>query len=127
MKLVYPIKIAASDDTGYHFVYIPDFDGYTQGSDMFECLEMAKDYITNCIVSGMNIPKPTPLDEVNTLDDEYIYTTLVPIDTVKILDSRSKMVRKNITIPEWLNDEAERQGVNFSQTLRDALLSQLAL
>ena len=35
----------------------------------------------------------------------------------------SKAVRKNLTIPAWLNTFAEKQHVNFSQVLTDALTS----
>lgn len=33
----------------------------------------------------------------------------------------NKAVKKTLTIPKWLNDLAERQGVNFSQVLQDSL------
>lgn len=35
----------------------------------------------------------------------------------------SKAVRKNLTIPAWLNTFAEKNQVNFSQVLTDALTS----
>lgn len=33
----------------------------------------------------------------------------------------TKMVRKNVTIPSWLNYEAERSGINVSRVLQEAL------
>ena len=36
-----------------------------------------------------------------------------------------KAVKKTLTIPAWLNELAIRNGVNFSQTLQDALREQL--
>ena len=33
----------------------------------------------------------------------------------------SKAVRKNLTIPAWLNTFAEQKHINFSQVLTDAL------
>ena len=33
----------------------------------------------------------------------------------------SKKVRKNVTIPEWLNNAAEDKNLNFSQVLTEAL------
>ena len=32
-----------------------------------------------------------------------------------------KSVRKNVTLPEWLNEEAEKLNFNFSQILQEAL------
>ena len=37
----------------------------------------------------------------------------------------SKKVRKNVTIPEWLNELAEKSNLNFSQVLTDALEEKL--
>ena len=37
----------------------------------------------------------------------------------------SKAVKKTLTIPSWLNDMAERNGVNFSGVLQDALKARL--
>ena len=37
----------------------------------------------------------------------------------------AKAVKKTLSIPEWLNEEATAMGVNFSQVLQEALLSKL--
>lgn len=37
------------------------------------------------------------------------------------------MVRKNLTIPSWLNEKAEELGINFSQVLQEALLQKVKL
>lgn len=39
----------------------------------------------------------------------------------------SKIVRKNTSIPEWLNILAEKENINFSQTLTDALKQKLGV
>ena len=36
-----------------------------------------------------------------------------------------KSVRKTLTIPAWLNAAALEQGINFSQTLQEALLAKV--
>lgn len=38
-----------------------------------------------------------------------------------------KTIKKTLTIPSWLNIQAEKAGVNFSQTLQDALCKKLNL
>ena len=37
----------------------------------------------------------------------------------------SKAVKKTLTIPKWLNEEAVSIGVNFSQVLQEALLAKV--
>ena len=36
-----------------------------------------------------------------------------------------KAVRKNISLPSWLNEKAEKEGINFSRVLQEALLDKL--
>ena len=38
-----------------------------------------------------------------------------------------KAIKKTLTIPAWLNIQAEKAGVNFSKTLQDALCEKLNL
>lgn len=42
---------------------------------------------------------------------------------MKLVDN--KAVKKTLTIPSWLNDEAKRRGVNFSNVLQEALIRKL--
>ena len=42
-------------------------------------------------------------------------------------DIRNRSVKKTLTIPQWLNAEAKRQRVNFSQVLKDALRERLGV
>jgi hypothetical protein len=42
-------------------------------------------------------------------------------------ETRNRSVKKTLTIPHWLNEEAERHHVNFSQVLRDALRERLGV
>jgi hypothetical protein len=41
--------------------------------------------------------------------------------------NHSKAVKKTLTIPEWLKDEAERKNINFSQVLQEAIIDKLGL
>ncbi len=36
-----------------------------------------------------------------------------------------KSVKKTVTIPEWLNREAQKRNINFSKTLQEALIKKL--
>ncbi|MGB8956234.1 MAG: hypothetical protein WCC10_12750, partial [Tumebacillaceae bacterium] len=40
---------------------------------------------------------------------------------------RNKAVKKTLTIPQWLNDIAEENKINFSQILQDALKQTLGI
>src|SRR5690554_3829276 len=121
MKEAYPVIIAEEKD-GY-YVSIPDFDIATQGTNVTDSIEMARDAIG---VTGIDLeddgkPLPKPYS-ANIKANNKDIITLVDVDFVeyrKRVDNRS--VKKNCTIPYWLNVEAEKAGVNFSKVLQDAL------
>ncbi len=39
----------------------------------------------------------------------------------------SRAVKKTLSIPEWLNEAAIKQGVNFSQVLQEALMAKTGM
>lgn len=124
MKAVYPIIITPPEDgEQYYLVYVPDFDINTEGTTLDDALYMAKDAIGLVGIcmedDGKPIPKPADLKPACK---ENELTALVDVDFAayrKKLDDRS--VRKNVTIPAWLDKKATEQGVNFSAVLQHAL------
>ena len=67
------------------------------------------------------IPEPTPIKQIETKECEIV--SLVMGDTLEYRKRyNNKAVKKTLTIPEWLNEEATAAGVNFSQVLQEALM-----
>ena len=125
MIKVYPVILTKTED-GY-IVNIPDFDIDTQGRDMAEAIYMARDAIGFMGIDreddGMEIPEPNTVDYVLNKDDIVTYVDVDYIEYRKRHDNR--MVKKNCTIPYYLNLEAERRGINFSRVLQEALCEKL--
>jgi len=121
---VYPVVISPLSADGFHLVTIPDIDGITQGETIAEAIEYARDYIGNAIVfADEAINKPYT---VSFKAKEEDIVTLVDVDIEahkKALDLTP--VKKTLTIPSYLNDLGIKQGINFSQTLTDALKDKL--
>jgi len=129
MKIIYPITIEVDED-GWYVAYAPDFKNATQGKDLDEALYMAEDMISILAVclqdDGQELPEPSELR--NLPQGEKVISTLVRCDLVAYrakMDDRA--VRKNLTIPNWLNVEAEKAQINFSQVLQEALQKKLGL
>lgn len=40
--------------------------------------------------------------------------------------NNNKAVKKTLSIPQWLNEQAIAKGINFSQVLQEALIQKLA-
>ena len=72
---------------------------------------------------GEEIPKPTEADQVTTDGGTLVIVEFDMLEYQKKHNSRS--VKKTLSIPEWLNEEATAVGVNFSQVLQEALMSKL--
>ncbi|MCO1604698.1 type II toxin-antitoxin system HicB family antitoxin [Desulfosporosinus nitroreducens] len=125
MKKVYPVVLTPAD-VGY-VVFVPDLHINTEGTDVANAIEMARDAIGLWGICeedmGRSIPSPStlyPVCESNEL------VTLVDIDFNAYRRANdNRTIRKNLTIPSWLNDLAEKAGVNFSQVLQEGLKEKL--
>ncbi len=126
MKAVYPIVITPPKKEGeFYLIYIPDFDTNTEGTSLGDALYMARDAIGLlgiCLEDeGKEIPAPSTY-KPQAADNELV--ALVDVDFTAYREKEdNKAVRKNCTIPAWLNRRAEAQHVNFSATLQQALLA----
>lgn len=129
MKNTYPV-ILTPDTVGY-VVYVPDFNINTEGDSLTDAIEMARDAIGLMGIDmeddKKELPLPTAINEVVKSSDDDI-VSLVDVDFTeyrKQNDMRS--VRRNVTLPCWLDFEATKSGVNVSAILQNALKQELHL
>lgn len=128
MKQVYPVIFTALD-SGY-MAYVPDFEINTQGDDLAQAIEMARDAIGLMGIDMEDeqsvLPSPSPISSLKSAPNEII--TLVDVDFTEYRRKNDiRAVKKNCTIPSWLNFAAERAGINFSATLQAALKKELGI
>ena len=126
MAVVYPV-IMAKDKDGY-FVTIPDFDINTEGKTLEEAIFMARDAIgingLQLEDEGKELPIPFSCDYQKEKDD---IETLVDVDFDEYRKKHdNRTVKKNCTIPYYLNVQAEKAGINFSRLLQEALIQKLS-
>lgn len=128
MALMYPIIIHPAEEGGY-WVEIPDMEIGTQGETLDECVFMARDAISLVGITlqdeGKPIPQPASFDLPH---EEGDIVTLVEVDFDayrRMNDTRT--VRKNVTLPNYLNEMAIKAGLNFSQVLQEGLKEKLGL
>lgn len=128
MKNSYPI-VLTPDAPGF-VVYVPDFDINTQGNDLTEAIEMARDAIGMMGIDlqddHKDIPAPSPLKDISAQPEEIV--SLVDVDFAEYRRKHEmRTVRKNVTIPSWLNEAAEDANLNFSAILQNALKAELQI
>ena len=126
MKRVYP-AVFTKCGTEY-LVDVPDFDITTQGADLADAIDMARDAINLMGITweDQNKSIPAPSDVENVSLEKGQFCTLIDCDFDdyrRALDNRA--VKKNCTLPSWLNKKAEKAHINFSAVLQEALIEQL--
>lgn len=128
MKNAYPIIMTQGKE--FIVVFIPDFNVNTQGKDVLDAIEMARDAIGIMGIDmqddGEPLPEASSLADVQRTAPEGAVVSLVDIDFEEYRRKNDmRAVKKNCTIPSWLNFAAERAGVNFSAVLQAALKKEL--
>lgn len=123
--VVYPIVISYNPkEVEYpYFVEIPAVNGFTEGTSLEDAIKMAEDYIGSLSLSGKPMPK-----SVYTLPkaDNGDTVTLVRVDLAKYKrEHDNKLVKKTLTIPNYLNELGQEEGINFSAVLTAALKEKL--
>ena len=127
MKEAYPIIL--TQENGWYLVYVPDFEINTQGESLAEAMEMARDAISltgNVLEDdGREVPKPSALYAVKK-ERETDLVTLVDVDFDEYRKANDmRTVRRNVSLPQWLNVRAEKSGINVSAVLQKALKAEL--
>ncbi|MCM1426312.1 MAG: type II toxin-antitoxin system HicB family antitoxin [Eubacterium sp.] len=128
MKLIYPAVFKPfSDQSGGYVVEFPDLPGcVTEGKDLEQAIEMGIDAASGWILGeledGKQVPYASNYSEITTEKGCMINMLLLDIDSYAEKYGE-KAVRKNLTIPAWLNTFAEKNNINFSKLLQDSLLS----
>lgn len=128
------------EDGGYSVIF-PDLNYLaTQGDSLEDAMEMAVEclagHLYSCKVDGEEVPAPSSLMDIDPVavskeisPDEPVGEAFVNIVSVDVeayaKEHFVKSVKKTLTIPAWLNAAALEQGINFSQTLQEALLSKV--
>ena len=127
-KLFYPAIFHVAEEGGF-WITFPDLpECMTQGDNMQEAYEMAVEALGLAITSreqdGEEIPAASELNQIALGRDEYC--VVVEFDMLAYKKrTNSKAVKKTLSIPEWLNEEATALGINFSQVLQEALVKKI--
>ena len=127
MKQVYSIILTPAKK-GY-VVYVPDFDINTEGNSLPDAIDMARDAIamTGCYREDHGEALPTPATLTPVCESPQV-CSLVDVDFGAYRRANeTRVVRRNVTLPSWLNVEADKAGLNVSRVLQDALKAQLGI
>ena len=126
MKIIYPAILTPCVSKEGFTIEIPDLKGcVSEGDDLEEAIQMGTDaacgYIISEIEDGNELPKPSNQAKIKLKKNQL--TSLVVCDTEAYEEKySSKIIRKNVSIPAYLNTFGEIHNINFSKVLKDALM-----
>lgn len=142
MKVAYP-AIFTETDTNI-LIEIPDLGIYTEANEegkakgtMADAIMMARNAIgLTCITAedeDRDITEPSKASDIDInkgvfYEDGLGVVSLVDVDLVAYRRQfDNKTVRRNVTLPNWLNKAAEDAHVNVSKILQEALMAKLGV
>ncbi len=128
-KYAYP-AVFTKENNGYSIIF-RDLEGcYTCSDTLAEGLEMAEDALSFTLYDyeqeGREIPPASDIQDVEYGANEFVTYVLGDTDYYK-RKHNNKAIKKTLTIPEWMNEEAMAQGINFSQLLQEAIEEKLGV
>ena len=145
MLVTYPALFYYDDSDGTsapYFVHFPDFSTIsgTQGKDISDALEMASEWLgmnaADCIENDIDLPKPSDINSLSLVehnpfkndkdielkfDSKKSFISMVGVNVNHYLGNQEP-VKKTLTIPRWADKLGRELGLNFSQTLTEAIV-----
>lgn len=128
-KLLYPACFYPCEEQEGYTVVVPDLPGcVTQSGSLIDAIGMAVDAASGWILDEMEDGNPIPpasnVEDVQADERPGGFVNLIVLDMDAYAEKYGeKAVRKNLTIPAWLNTYAEANNINFSRVLQDALVA----
>lgn len=126
-KYFYP-AIFSKEGKCYNVRFIDFDDIFTFGKNLEDAYYMAQDALYNMLPEYKdNLPKPT-LNYMNIKVGKDEFVTMVELDLLEHEKKIStKTVNTTVTMPEWLKNLADINGLNFSKVLQDGIKKELNL
>lgn len=120
MLKTYP-AIFHSENNSF-WVEFPEFSGATEGDTLDEAFTNAQEFLAGILAyyidEAMALPTPSDMNQLEVTDG---FASLIQVDPTPFIRG-NKTVRKNVTVPEWLVKRAQKEHINFSETLTEALI-----
>ena len=123
--IIYPAVFSKENE--YYNVVFPDVpEAITFGVGMVDAVQRSQEALGLAIYDKLEHPSATEISEIDVEENECI--VMITLDLARYRrEHDTKTVKKNTSIPAWLNEIAMKQHINFSQTLTEALKQKLKI
>lgn len=115
-------------DGNYYNVDFIDLKGCsTFGDSIQNAYLMAQDAMGLFLDELTNFPNPTlDFSSFNLQNNQFVSFVSIDMDEYR-KKYNNKAMKKTLTIPVWLNNLSEKNNINFSQVLQEALKQKLGI
>lgn len=121
---VFP-AIFTYDGKYYNVDFIDLIGCSTFGNSIQEAYKMAQEAMGLFLDNLINFPKPTlKISEIKLKENQFVSFVSIDMEDYR-KKFNNKSIKKTLTIPAWLNYLAEKENINFSQILQEAIKEKL--
>ena len=125
MKLIYPAIFYPCEDKEGYTVEIPDLPGcVTEGDSLADAILMGTDAASGWVLDELEDGKPIPpassLENIKPDADGIVNLLVLDMDSYAEKYGE-KSVRKNISIPAFMDTYVERNGISLSKITQNAI------
>lgn len=131
MKYTYSAVFTPTEDGAEVYAKVPDLPGcVTTGESLNDAIEQISDAAAVWLVvaEDENLPIPAATPQENIEREHGCVFSVIQIDTIAyraLTDARA--VRKNVSLPAWMAELADKRGINCSQVLQEGLRNRLSV
>ena len=124
MKLVYPAIFTPFDEGNGFTVEVPDLPGcVTEGDNLIDAIEMGTDAASGWILGEIEDGNSFPAASMALAAPAGSFVNPLVLDMDSYAEQYgSKAVRRNITVPAWLDTYAQKNHLSLSKVVQDSLL-----
>lgn len=124
MNYIYPAIFHLNDDNKTYTIVFPDLPGcMTQGLNLSNALYIASDalktFLEVCEEVGQEINPPSSIESIKIGKGEFVNLVQAEI-------RNTASVKRTVSLPQWLDDRARKEGISLSKLLQDSLKKKFA-
>ena len=134
MNVFYPVFFTRlKDKKDTYLIEIPDLNAVSEGFGMEDAYKMARDLIGSTLmeIADELIPAATEVNSIDNSASQFAskgetFVTIIDLDLTMYRRKYDKRcIRRNVSLPVWMNDAANEEGLNVSKILQEALLKRI--
>lgn len=122
--VTYPALLTPDENNTYNIEFPDVPEALSFGNSMNDAVIHAQEALGLALFNKSQLPTPTEIQNIKKTDEQTIVLVTTDLNIIKN-KVRKPTVRKNVTVPADLAEQAQKAGINFSATLSEALAAKL--